>query len=115
VANQSNIGIGLRIRECRIEKGMTQEELALKLGYKSKTSVNKVELGQDNLSPTRIEKFAEALGVDPLRLTKWGSSTRADADLSVDERILIENYRSADDTTREMIKRLLAYKERLLQ
>lgn len=113
MAKMNHIGIGIRIKECRLEIGMTQEELAQKLGYTSKSSISKVEKGQDNLSPSRIEMFAKALGVDPLRLTKWGSSSRHDADLTVDERILIENYRNADDTTKEMIKRLLAYKEGL--
>ena len=35
--------IGERIRKCRENLDMTQEELALKLGYKSRSSVNKVE------------------------------------------------------------------------
>ena len=113
MAKMNHIGIGIRIKECRLEIGMTQEELAQKLGYTSKSSISKVEKGQDNLSPSRIEMFAKALGVDPLRLTKWGSAIKGDADLTVDERILIENYRNADDTTKEMIKRLLAYKEGL--
>ena len=33
--------IGKRIKEKRIELGITQEELAAKLGYKSKTTVTK--------------------------------------------------------------------------
>ena len=39
--------IGDRVRLKRLEKGMTQNELALKLGYKSKTSVAHIENGRD--------------------------------------------------------------------
>ena len=37
--------IGDRIKARRDELGMSQEELAHKIGYKSKTSINKIELG----------------------------------------------------------------------
>lgn len=36
--------IGERIKKRRLELGMTQDELAKKLGYKSRSSVNKLEL-----------------------------------------------------------------------
>lgn len=37
--------IGSRIKHKREELNMTQEELALKVGYKSKSSINKIEIG----------------------------------------------------------------------
>lgn len=37
--------IGQRIKQRRIELGMTQEELAHKMGYASKTTINKIENG----------------------------------------------------------------------
>ena len=36
--------IGSRIKHKREELNMTQEELALKVGYKSKSSINKIEI-----------------------------------------------------------------------
>lgn len=38
--------IGERIKARRLELGLTQEELAKKMGYTSRSTVNKVELGK---------------------------------------------------------------------
>lgn len=62
--------IGDRIKQRRIELGMTQEDLALKLGYKSRSSVNKVELASDVTLKT-IRAYAKALDVDAAYLMGW--------------------------------------------
>ena len=54
--------IGQRIAERRKELHMTQEELAARLGYRSKSSVNKIELGVNDVPQRRLAAFAEALG-----------------------------------------------------
>lgn len=41
----STNGFGSRVKEKRISEKMTQEELALKVGYISRSSINKIELG----------------------------------------------------------------------
>lgn len=53
--------IGERIRRRREELGMSQEELALKIGYKSRSSVNKIELDIYNLQQPKIVAIARAL------------------------------------------------------
>ena len=55
------MGIGDRIKARRTEIGITQEELAERLGYKSRSSINKIELGITDVSQSRIEDFAKAL------------------------------------------------------
>ena len=59
--------VGERIKNRRIELGMTQEELAFKLGYKSRSSVNKVELATD-LTLKTVRAYAKALNIDPMSL-----------------------------------------------
>lgn len=63
--------IGKNIAQRRIELGLTQEELALKMGYKSKTSINKIEKGINDIPQTKIVKFAEALRTTPAYLMGW--------------------------------------------
>jgi repressor LexA len=60
--------IGNRIKNKRIELNMTQEELALKSGYTSRSSVNKIELGLVDIPQSKIASIASALGVSPAYL-----------------------------------------------
>ena len=46
--------IGQRVKIRREELGMSQEELATKVGYKSKSSINKIELGFRVLTQSKI-------------------------------------------------------------
>lgn len=63
--------VGDRIKNKRIELGLTQEELAQRMGYKGRTSVCVVETGEDNITLTKVKKFADALGVTPGHLMGW--------------------------------------------
>lgn len=58
-------GLGLRIRNKRIELGISQEELAARIGLKSKSTICKIERGEDNLTADSVKKYANALGVTP--------------------------------------------------
>lgn len=65
-------GIGNRIREKRKEIGITQDELAKRMGLTSKSTICKVETGkEDNLTLDRVAKYAEALGCSPHYLMGW--------------------------------------------
>ena len=46
--------IGQRIKRRREELQMSQEELANKIGYKSRSSINKIELDLYNLKQSKI-------------------------------------------------------------
>lgn len=59
---------GDNVRKYRMEKGMTQEELALKLGYKGRSSINKIETNVAQVPQKTIQELANALGVEVARL-----------------------------------------------
>lgn len=63
--------IGERIAARRIELGMSQEELAKKLGYKSRSSVNKIEMGDNQLPQKKIVALAYALDTTPDYIMGW--------------------------------------------
>lgn len=57
--------IGDKIKQRRLELGMTQEELAHKMGYSSRTSINKLELNERNLPLKKIKQLADILNTTP--------------------------------------------------
>lgn len=63
--------IGQRIKSKREEKGWTQEELAKKMGYRSKSTINKIEMGINDISQGKIVKFAEVLETSIAYLMGW--------------------------------------------
>ena len=63
--------IGERIKARRDELGMSQEKLAHKIGYKSKTSINKIELGIQELRQSKIKQIADALQTTPVYIMGW--------------------------------------------
>lgn len=63
--------IGDRIRVRREELHMTQLELANKIGYKSKASINKIELSVQNLKQSKIKAIADALDTTPAYIMGW--------------------------------------------
>lgn len=52
------------IKKYRVDLGMSQEELAQKTGYKSRTSIAKIEKGLVDLPQSKIALFAKALNVN---------------------------------------------------
>lgn len=63
--NSTLSNMGNRIKERRLALGMSQESLAFAVGYKSRASINKIELGKTDIGQSMISKIAEALGVEP--------------------------------------------------
>ena len=63
--------IGDRIKIKRQELGLTQDELAEKTGYKSRSSINKIERGGNDLPLPKIIQFAKVLCTTPSYLLGW--------------------------------------------
>ena len=64
-----------RIRQRREELGMTQDELANLMGYKSRSSINKIELGKSDIPQSKIKAFAKALQTTPEHIMGLDSDT----------------------------------------
>lgn len=60
-----------RIRERREQLGMTQQELAEAVGYKTRSAINKIELGLRDISQQKVIDFANALNCSPSYLMGW--------------------------------------------
>ena len=68
---EDNREIGKRIRKRRLERSLTQAQLADLTGYQSKTSINKIEMGKQGIRTAKIKVFADALDTTPDYLMGW--------------------------------------------
>ena len=83
-----------RVRLRREELGLSQEELALRMGYSSRTSINKIENGRP-CSQKIIARLADALNVGIPYLMGWEeeSPTVQDDGLSTEMQELINRIK----------------------
>lgn len=82
--------IGQRIKQRRIELGLSQEQLAHRLGNKSRASVCTVENDKEDLTSDRIRKYAEALETTPAYIMGWEDPV--DEETAKNNRALIKSY-----------------------
>ena len=93
---------GQKIRMIRKKLGMTQEELAHKIGYKSKTSITHIEQDRDK-SLDIIQNIAKALNTSAPYLAGWELDPEK-------KRYLFDNI---DEITDEQFETLLSVFEQL--
>lgn len=86
--------IGDRIKERRITLGMTQEELANRMGYKSKSTINKVESGVNDVNQTTASKYATKLGVSVAYLLGWTDDVNHVPDQKTEEYVQMESMQN---------------------
>lgn len=55
--------LGDKIKKYRKSIGMTQQELAIKVGYNGKTSISEIEKGKNDVPTEKLSKIAQVLGV----------------------------------------------------
>lgn len=89
--------MGLRIKELRTKNKLTQTELALKVGYKDKTAIAKIEAGQIDLSQSKIYAFAKALNSPIEYLFSCGYSNSSNANQTEEKINELLSKMDADD------------------
>ncbi len=98
-----------RIKDLRESKGMSQQELAEKVGFKTASAVNKIELGLRDINQSKIKAFAEALGTTSCYLLD-GKETSKDFvssfALTEREKALVIAYREHPDMQKSVDKLL---------
>ena len=63
--------IGERIKNKRIEKDLSQAELAKLAGYYDKTVISRFEHAGNDISMKQVKRIAKALNVSPAYLMGW--------------------------------------------
>ena len=109
------MSIGTRIKERREELGLTQQELADRMGYKSKVSISNVEHDHEDLTSTRVQKFAKALETTPAYLMGWQSVgdvmhallSGNREDISQEEKTMLDHFRRITPQTQKIVTNII--------
>ena len=89
--------IGERIKKRREELGMSQEELAQKAGYKSRSSINKIEVDGRGLPQSKISAIAKALDTTPAYIMGWEENYYLGENLQRIFRILSKEFEVSEN------------------
>ena len=112
--------INERIRLRRIELGLTQAELASKLGYKSRSAITRIETGENDLTQTKIFAFAKALDITPGYLVGWDDLPDKDYVDEILERYQketgsnVEFYREEKGFSRSKLASMVSISEQMI-
>ena len=94
------------IKKLRTERGWSQEDLAKKTGYSSKSMISRIESGAIDLPQSQIMRFAEVFGVPAGDL--MGMDGVAD---DAKDAALIRAYHDAPYEIQFAVERLLGLRE----
>ena len=70
------------IQKLRLERGWSQEQLAERVGYSHKSSINKIEHSKCDLSRAKLESVAKVFGVELYTLLGDAASPLGNADIA---------------------------------
>jgi transcriptional regulator with XRE-family HTH domain len=101
--------IGKKIAQRRKELDMTQEDLAKKMGYKSKSTINKIELGINDVVQSKVVQFAKVLNCSIAYLMDWEEDEKiaTDKNLTDGEKLLLELFHKVPDDKKEMLLKMI--------
>lgn len=112
-----NNKIGENIARKRKELGWRQEDLAMKMGYKSKSTINKIELGINDIPQSKVAKFAEVLGTTPAYIMGWEKAIEENpvkmaqihVEMIMDEDLsdLFEDFKKLTPEGKKMAKKII--------
>ena len=91
-----------RLKESRIKAGLTQEQLAEKLGV-AKSTLSGYESGNREPAVATIAKALEILNIDANYLYQDETRELTDLVISLDDKELLKKYHSLDEHGREMV------------
>ncbi len=104
--------VGENILLMRKQLGWTQEELAKRMGYKSKSTINKIELGINDIPQSKIVQFAEVLGTTPAHLMGWYNedeqkNSPSESELSEGEKVLLDLFRRVPNEQQQLVLQMI--------
>ena len=94
-----------KIKELREKAGLSQEELAHKMGLKSRSSITRIEKSGDNVSLKDVERFSDYFGCSPLYLMGWDNDS-LNEELEREQRC-IDLYSRLDEEQQKLVQNMM--------
>ena len=105
--------IGERIKRRRQELEWSQRELAAKMNYSHHSTLARIENGQVDVTQSRIEQFADVLGVSIAYLMGWTEEKQStESELSIKKKEFIQKIENMTDAELERLEQILALVEK---
>lgn len=105
--------VGKKIRDRRMELGLSQRDLAAKMGYSNQSAIARTEAGKVDLPLSRISQFAEVLGVSTSWLMGWEDSPETLGELAADVlldaqiRKLVQGFQALGQEEKDVVLQLV--------
>lgn len=85
------MSIGANIKKRRFELKMTQQDLANAMGYKTRTTIAKIESGENDISQTKLQRMAKIMDTTVESLLAGNNSLNLPQAFSVDDITSLNN------------------------
>lgn len=101
------------IKELRKKAGLTQEELAKKVGYTDRSSIAKIESGLIDPPQSKIKQLADVLGVLPSTLLGWDQEPEDqaafEADILTDPELMsmVREYMTLSEEKKKAVRQMI--------
>ena len=84
--------------------GMSQRELARKMGYSDNSTLNRIEKGSVDVSQAKVVQFAKILNVSIAYLMDWEEKKQTTTDTLTDgEKQLLSLFRQIPDDMKDVV------------
>ena len=92
-----------KIKRLREDRGLTQEDVALGIGFASRSAVNKIEKGLRDISITQLMAFSKFYNVSPSWLLGEDTSSETPDTFTDEERDVIHKLRKLNAIERSAL------------
>ena len=102
--------IGEKIKNRRLTLGMSQRELARRMGYSDNSTLNRIEKGSVDVTQAKVVQFSKALNCSIAYLMDWEEDKQKTTDeqmLSDGERKLLSLFRQVPEEMQDVVLEMI--------
>jgi transcriptional regulator with XRE-family HTH domain len=100
--------IGEKIKARRLELGISQRELARRMGYSDNSTLNRIEKGTVDVTQAKVVQFSKALNCSIAYLMDWEEDEKNTTDNLTDgEKLLLSLFRQVPEDMQDVVLEMI--------